>query len=61
MTLTVLKLSDLTSDSFVALKTELGKVIFPFKIAFIATINMLSFIVYTDAVKLKNDQSVRNN
>lgn len=61
MTLTVLKLSDPTSDSFVALETELGKAIFPFKVALIATVNMLSFIAYTDAVESKNDQSVRNN
>jgi hypothetical protein len=53
MALTVLKPSGLTGDPFVALKTELGKAVFPFKVALVATVNMLPPIANTDAVESK--------
>ena len=61
MALTVLKPSGPTGDPFVALKTELGKAVFPSKVALVATVNMLPPIAYTDAVESKGSQPVRNN
>ena len=53
MALTVLKPSGPTGDLFVALKTELGKAIFPFKVALVATVNMFPPIANSDAVEPK--------
>ncbi len=53
MALTVLKPSGLTSDPFVALKIELGKAVFPFKVALVATVNMFPPIANTNAVESK--------
>ena len=61
MVLTVLKSFSPTGDSFIALKTELSKAIFPFKIALVATVNMFPPIAHTDTVELKDDQPVHNN
>ena len=57
--LTVLKPSGPTGDLFVALKTELGKAVFPFKVALVATENMFPPIANTDTVVF--GQPVRNN
>ena len=53
MALIVLKSFDLAGDPFIASKTELGKAVFPFKVALVATVNMFSPIAHTDAVKSK--------
>ena len=53
MTLTVLKSSGPNDDSFVALKTKLGKVVFTFKVELVAMINMLSPVDNIYAVKWK--------
>jgi len=53
MALIMLKLSGPTGNPFVALKTELGKAVFSFKVAFVATVNMFLSIANTDAVKSK--------
>lgn len=52
--LTVLKPSGPTSDPLVALKIKLGKVVFPFKVALAATVNMFPPIANTDAVELND-------
>lgn len=52
--LTVLKPSGRSGDSLVALKTKLGKAVFPFKIALMATENMFPPISNIDPVKPKN-------
>lgn len=61
MALTVLKPSGPTTDPFVALKTELGKAVFPSKVALMATVNMFPPIARIDAVKSKGGQPIRNN
>jgi len=53
--LIVLKLFDFTNNLFVALKIELDKVIFSFKIAFVTTINMFSSIVSTNVIESKSN------
>lgn len=52
--LAVLKPSGPASDPLVALKTELGKAVFPFKVALVATVNMFPPIANTDAVESKD-------
>lgn len=52
--LTVLKPSGPTGDPLVALKTKLGKAVFPFKVALAATVNMFPPIVNTDAVEFND-------
>jgi len=52
--LTVLKPSGPTGDPFVALKTKLGKAVFPFQLALVATVNMFPPIANTDAVESKD-------
>ena len=54
MALVVLKLFRPVNDPFVALETKLGKAIFPFQVALIATINMFLSIGNIDAIKLKD-------
>ena len=61
MALIMLKPSGPAGNPFVAPKTELGKAVFLFKVAFIATVNIFPSIAYTDAVKSKGGQPVRNN
>ena len=65
MALTVLKPSGPTGEPFVALKTKLGKAVFPFKVALVATVNMFPPISDIDAVKPKHNlatsqQQLRN-
>lgn len=50
MALTVLKPSGPTGDPFVALQTKLGKAVFPFKVALVATVNMFPPVSSTDAM-----------
>ena len=57
VTLAVLKPSGPTGDPLVALKTELGKPVFPFKVALMATVNMFPPIGDTDAVESKDSWS----
>jgi len=47
----MLKSFDSINDSFVALKIELDKVVFPFEIVFVTTINMFSSIANIDVVE----------
>ena len=60
MTLTMLKLFDRNDDSLVALKTKLNKIVFFFKVVFMTTINMLSFINNVDFIKSKNNQLIKH-
>jgi hypothetical protein len=50
----VFKLSGLTDDLFIILKTELSKAVFPFKSAFIITVNIFLSIANTDIIKSKD-------
>ena len=52
--MTVLKPSGRSGDPLVALKTKLGKAVFPFKIALMATVNMFPPISNVDPIKPKN-------
>ena len=61
MMLTVLKPSGPTGDPFVTLETELGKAVFPFKVALMTMVNMLPPIAHTNAVELKDGQPVCNS
>ena len=61
MALTVLKPFGPTGDPFVILETELGRAVFPFKVALVATVNMFPPIAHTDAVESKGSQPVRNS
>ena len=51
--LAVLKLSGPTGDSFVTLKTELSKAVFPFEVTLMATVNMFPPITNTYCVESK--------
>ena len=50
----MLKLSSRSGDPLVALKTKLGKAIFPFKVALIAIVNIFLLISNINPIKLKN-------
>ena len=51
--LTVLKLSGPNINLFVVLKIELGKAVFPFKVALVVMVNIFLPIANTDAVESK--------
>lgn len=51
----MLKSFNLIDDPFVALEIELDKAVFPFKVVFMVTINMLSSIAHINVIKSKND------
>ncbi len=53
MALIVFKPSGPTSNLFVVLKTELGKAVFPFKVALVVTVNMFLPIAHTNAIESK--------
>lgn len=53
MALIVLKPSGLTSNLFVALKIELGKAVFHFKVALIVTVNIFPPIANTNTIESK--------
>ena len=57
----MLKLSGPINNLFVILEIKLGKAVFPFKIVFIITVNMLLPIAYINIIKSKGSQPVRNN
>ncbi len=50
----MLKPSGPISDPLVALKTKLGKAVFPFKVALTVTVNMFPPIANTNAVELND-------
>jgi hypothetical protein len=50
----VLKLSGPTGDLLVALKTELGKAVFPFKDALIITVNIFLSIANINIIESKD-------
>jgi len=52
--LIVLKLSGPTSNPFVALKIKLGKVVFPFQLALIVTVNIFPPIANTNTIESKD-------
>jgi hypothetical protein len=52
--LVVLKPSGPTSKLLVVLKTELGKAVFPFKVALIVIVNMFPPIANTNTIESKD-------